>query len=126
MIYNLLSCTLIMNSEYNHILGLATQSVNENVHGILEAWYPGQAGGTAIAEVLFGEYNPAGRLPVTFELEPKNLAFVNEEGTWTVEPGSFLLSVGGRQPGEQEIRPGNYTDVLVGEMEVTGSNLTLE
>ncbi len=48
---------------------------DEHVRAIVQAWYPGQAAGQALADILFGDHSPAGRLPITF---PRSLADVPE------------------------------------------------
>jgi beta-glucosidase len=57
----------------------------DRVPAVLEAWYPGQQGGTALAEILFGDVNPSGRLPVSFERRwednPVHDSYYAEQGT---------------------------------------------
>ncbi|SFD13028.1 glycoside hydrolase family 3 protein [Algibacter pectinivorans] len=52
---------------------LAVNWAADNVPAIIEAWYPGEFGGNALADILFGDYNPAGRLPITFYKSVKDL-----------------------------------------------------
>jgi beta-glucosidase len=52
---------------------LAVDWAKQHANAIVEAWYPGEEGGTAIADVLVGTINPAGRLPITFYASTKDL-----------------------------------------------------
>lgn len=71
----LIHSTVALNSNTVVVLingsPLAMEPWLESVPAVLEAWYGGQEAGTAIVELLFGEANPCGKLPVTF---PRNLA----------------------------------------------------
>jgi len=48
----------------------------DKVSSIVDIWYPGEEGGHAVADVLFGDYNPAGRLPITFPVHESQLPLV--------------------------------------------------
>lgn len=48
----------------------------DSVHAVLDVWYAGEQGGNAVADILFGDYNPAGRIPITFPLSEAQLPLV--------------------------------------------------
>lgn len=83
----------------------------DRVPTILEAWYPGQEGGTALAEVLFGDVNPSGRLPVSFERRwednPVHDSYYPKPGTNRIEykEGVFVGYRGYERSGKKPLFP---------------------
>ncbi|HEY2857164.1 MAG TPA: glycoside hydrolase family 3 C-terminal domain-containing protein [Terracidiphilus sp.] len=59
---------------------LGVNWINEHANAVLEAWYPGEEGGAAVAETLSGKNNPAGRLPVTFYKDVSQLPNFEDYG----------------------------------------------
>ena len=73
--------------------------INKNIPAIVNAWYPGEQGGNAVADVLFGDYNPAGRLPITYynnvgELPAMNDYDVSKGRTYQYFRGKPLYAFG--------------------------------
>ncbi len=73
----------------------------DKVDAILMAWYPGMEGGTAIGEILFGEVNPSGKIPVTFPRSADDLPFFDSKAK-SIDYGYFhgyrLLEKEGKEP----------------------------
>ena len=57
---------------------LAVSWADEHIDAIIQAWYPGEEGGRAVASLLFGDYSPSARLPVTFYRSDKDLPEFND------------------------------------------------
>jgi len=100
---------------------LAINWAAEHVPAIVEAWYPGQAAGEAIADVLFGDYNPAGRLPVTFYKSVDDLPpfedYDMEGRTYRYFQGEPLFPFGYGL---------SYTEFTYGDLQLSAKTVTLD
>jgi beta-glucosidase len=76
------------------------------VTAIIEAWYPGEGGGRAIANVLFGKVNPSGKLPVSFPERNEDIPTWGQDGTIAKDPVySEKLNIGYRWYDAKKIKP---------------------
>jgi beta-glucosidase len=101
----------------------------DDVPALLQAWFPGQEGGTAIAEILMGDVNPSGRLPATFERRwednPAYDYYYPQPGTPRIvyEEGIFVGYRGFEHNGTMPLFPFghglSYTTFEYGELAVT-------
>ena len=94
---------------------------SERANALLNAWYPGEQGGTALADVLFGNVNPAGRLPVSIPRNEGQLPVYYSQGNYRAymdgESGplyafGYGLSYTTFDYSDMKIEPGNGKDVL--------------
>jgi beta-glucosidase len=76
------------------------------VAAIVEAWFPGQGGGRAIANVLFGKVNPSGKLPMTFPEHNEDIPTWGKDGTMAKDPVyTEKLNIGYRWYDAKKIKP---------------------
>jgi len=78
----------------------------DRVASIVEAWYPGEGGGRAIANMLFGKVNPSGKLPLTFPARDEDTPTWGSTGAFARDPAyAEKLKIGYRWYDSQKIKP---------------------
>ena len=97
---------------------LSINWMDEHIPAIINAWYPGESGGKAVAEVLFGDYNPGGRLPLTYyrsldELPPFDDYDITKGRTYQYFKGNVLYPFGYGL---------SYTSFKYSDLQVTDGN----
>lgn len=97
---------------------IALADIDYAYDALLQAWYPGQEGGTAVADVLFGDYNPSGKLPVTFYKSTEQLP---EFTNYSMENRTYRYF-----KGEPQYAFGyglSYTDFKFGEASLSSGSI---
>ena len=95
---------------------IALTPETESCDAILQAWYPGQEGGTAVADVLFGDYNPGGKLSVTFY---KNDAQLPDYEDYSMKGRTYRYFDDALFPFGYGL---SYTTFEIGEASIKGEN----
>jgi beta-glucosidase len=130
----------IVKANPNTVIVLTTGSpvlMNEwvaDVPGIIEAWFPGEQAGNAIAEILLGETNPSGKLPMTFPQRWEDCSafntYMKEDGTTRYEDGIY---VGYRHFEKNKIKPLfsfgyglSYTTFEFGELKLSSKEIKMD
>ena len=95
---------------------IALTPETESCDAIIQAWYPGQEGGTAVADVLFGDYNPSGKLAVTFY---KNDSQLPDYEDYSMKGRTYRYFNDALFPFGYGL---SYTDFTIGDATIDGQN----
>ena len=95
---------------------IALTPETESCDAIIQAWYPGQEGGTAVADVLFGDYNPSGKLSVTFY---KNDSQLPDYEDYSMKGRTYRYFNDALFPFGYGL---SYTDFTIGDATIDGQN----